>query len=59
MLEIKIMLAAILVVIVFGTIILSVKIDELISVIKRLHADISVIRLDNMRTMADIRRRNK
>jgi hypothetical protein len=59
MFELKIMIAIIAVLIVIATIIISIRLQELIDVMKRLHMDISVIRLDNMRTMADIRRRNR
>ena len=59
MFELKIMIAIIAVLIVLATLIISMKIQELISTMKRLHMDISVIRLDNSRTMADIRRRNR
>lgn len=59
MFELKIMIAIIAVLIVIATIIISIRLQELINVMRKLHIDISVIRLDNMRTMADIRRRNK
>ena len=59
MFELKIMIAIIAVLIVIATIIISIRLQEQIDVMKRLHMDISVIRLDNMRTMADIRRRNR
>lgn len=59
MFELKIMIAIIAVLIVIATIIISIRLQELINVMKKLHLDISVIRLDNMRTMADIRRRNR
>lgn len=59
MFELKIMIAIIAVLIVIATIIISIRLQELINVMRKLHIDISVIRLDNMRTMADIRRRNR
>lgn len=59
MLAIKILLAALTVVSVGGTLFTLHKLQKLIDAIVALHQDISVIRLDNARTMADLRRRNR
>lgn len=59
MLAIKILLAALTVVSVGGTLFTLHKLQKLIDAIIALHQDISVIRLDNARTMADLRRRNR
>ncbi len=40
-----------------GIALLTYKLQQLIQAIYNLHSDISVIRLDNSRTMAEIRRR--
>lgn len=59
MLAIKILLAVLTVVSVGGTLFTLHKLQKLIDAIVALHQDISVIRLDNARTMADLRRRNR
>lgn len=59
MLAIKILLAALTMVSVGGTLFTLHKLQKLIDTIVALHQDISVIRLDNARTMADLRRRNR
>jgi hypothetical protein len=42
-----------------GVAIIGYKLDRLIRSIQELHSDISVIRLDNSRTMAELRRRHR
>lgn len=57
MLEIKALIGILIVVGVLGTALITYKIQQLIWAIVDLHTDISVIRLDNSRTMAELRRR--
>ena len=57
MFEIKALIGLGLIIVLGGTALLVYKIQQLIQAIHDLHMDISVIRLDNSRTMAEIRRR--
>jgi hypothetical protein len=57
MLEIKALIGILIAVGVLGTALIAYKIQQLIWAIVDLHTDISVIRLDNSRTMAELRRR--
>lgn len=55
--QLKALLGLGLIIIIGGTAIVVHKLRRLIRAIVDLHSDISVIRLDNSRTMAEIRRR--
>ena len=57
MIEIKALIGILIAVGVLGTALITYKIQQLIWAIVDLHTDISVIRLDNSRTMAELRRR--
>lgn len=57
MLEIKALIGILIAVGVLGVALIAYKIQQLIWAIVDLHTDISVIRLDNSRTMAELRRR--
>lgn len=57
MIEIKALIGILIVVGVLGVALITYKIQQLIWAIVDLHTDISVIRLDNSRTMAELRRR--
>jgi hypothetical protein len=57
MLEIKALIGILIAVGVLGVALITYKIQQLIWAIVDLHTDISVIRLDNSRTMAELRRR--
>lgn len=59
MLALKILIAVLTVVVVAVMVNIAYKVQELINAINALHRDISVIRLDNSRTMAELRRRNR
>lgn len=48
-----------IIVILFGTAVAVHKLQQLIEAIRDLHQDIAVIRLDNSRTMAELRRKQK
>lgn len=57
MLELKALIGLGLLIGLGGIALVTYKLQQLIRVIIDLHSDISVIRLDNSRTMAEIRRR--
>lgn len=59
MFEIKALIGLGLIIVLGGTALLVYKIQQLIQAIHDLHMDISVIRLDNSRTMAEIRRKQR
>lgn len=59
MFEIKALIGLGLIIVLGGTALLVYKVQQLIQSIHDLHMDISVIRLDNSRTMAEIRRKQR
>ena len=59
MFEIKSLLAIGILVAIVGTAVAVHKLQQLIEAIRDLHQDIAVIRLDNSRTMAELRRKQR
>lgn len=59
MLELKAIIGLGLIVSLGGVALITYKLHQLYRAIVDLHCDISVIRLDNSRTMAELRRRNR
>lgn len=59
MFEIKAILAMLAVIGVIGITIIAYKLNQVLIAVQELHRDISVIRLDNSRTMAELRRRHR
>lgn len=59
MFELKALFAIGILVMVAGTAVAVHKLQQLIEAIRDLHQDIAVIRLDNSRTMAELRRKQR
>ena len=59
MLELKALIGLGLIIVLGSVSIVVYKLHQLLQAIRELHSDISVIRLDNSRTMAELRRRHR